>query len=237
MPTRSAAGRASRSTRSVVATPSKLHAAHGRRRRSSAACMSFARSPSCSIPRTASAWRRWPRRKRSSTRSATTTASSAPSRRRRASCSSGALGTLHHVRAEAYGPVVLRPKGSTWRSRKGRGRRRAVRLRLPCASTWSTSSSARLRPSSGIVRSTASSRSDVDDEIYCTLQFRQGATRPARRQLERRELSQDVDRRSSSGAPTAASMPTARSARSTCASAHAGRQAAATGGPSATRPI
>jgi scyllo-inositol 2-dehydrogenase (NADP+) len=27
-----------------------------------------------------------------------------------------ALGRLHHVRAEAYGPVVLRPKGSTWRA-------------------------------------------------------------------------------------------------------------------------
>ena len=33
----------------------------------------------------------------------------------------GALGTVHHVRAEAYGPVVLRPKGSTWRSAKAEG--------------------------------------------------------------------------------------------------------------------
>jgi predicted dehydrogenase len=29
---------------------------------------------------------------------------------------SGALGRVHHVRAEAYGPVVLRPAGATWRS-------------------------------------------------------------------------------------------------------------------------
>jgi predicted dehydrogenase len=29
---------------------------------------------------------------------------------------SGALGRVHHVRAEAFGPVVLRPAGATWRS-------------------------------------------------------------------------------------------------------------------------
>jgi predicted dehydrogenase len=34
---------------------------------------------------------------------------------------SGALGTIHHVRAEAYGPVVLRQKGGTWRSTKNEG--------------------------------------------------------------------------------------------------------------------
>jgi predicted dehydrogenase len=34
---------------------------------------------------------------------------------------SGALGKLHHVRAEAYGPVVLRPKGATWRAAKSEG--------------------------------------------------------------------------------------------------------------------
>jgi scyllo-inositol 2-dehydrogenase (NADP+) len=34
---------------------------------------------------------------------------------------SNVLGTLSHVRAEAYGPVVLRPKGSTWRTDKAEG--------------------------------------------------------------------------------------------------------------------
>ena len=34
---------------------------------------------------------------------------------------SGALGEVHHVRAEAYGPVVLRRKGATWRSAKNEG--------------------------------------------------------------------------------------------------------------------
>jgi predicted dehydrogenase len=33
----------------------------------------------------------------------------------------GTLGDIHHFRAEAYGPVVLRPTGSTWRSSKREG--------------------------------------------------------------------------------------------------------------------
>lgn len=33
----------------------------------------------------------------------------------------GAIGEVKHALAEAYGPVVLRPKGSTWRSRRSEG--------------------------------------------------------------------------------------------------------------------
>lgn len=33
----------------------------------------------------------------------------------------GALGTVTHALAEAYGPVVLKPKGGTWRSKKAEG--------------------------------------------------------------------------------------------------------------------
>jgi len=33
----------------------------------------------------------------------------------------GTLGALHHIRAEAYGPVVLRAKGRTWRTSKIEG--------------------------------------------------------------------------------------------------------------------
>lgn len=33
----------------------------------------------------------------------------------------GALGRVSHVLAEAYGPVVLKPKGSTWRSQRAEG--------------------------------------------------------------------------------------------------------------------
>jgi predicted dehydrogenase len=35
--------------------------------------------------------------------------------------SSGAFGRIHHIRVEAYGPVVLRPKGATWRGARGEG--------------------------------------------------------------------------------------------------------------------
>lgn len=33
----------------------------------------------------------------------------------------GAIGRVTHLQAEAYGPVVLKPKGSTWRSRRTEG--------------------------------------------------------------------------------------------------------------------
>jgi predicted dehydrogenase len=33
----------------------------------------------------------------------------------------GAIGEVTHILGEAYGPVVLKPKGGTWRSRKGEG--------------------------------------------------------------------------------------------------------------------
>ena len=33
----------------------------------------------------------------------------------------GAIGEVSHVMAEAYGPVVLRPKGSTWRNQRSEG--------------------------------------------------------------------------------------------------------------------
>jgi len=33
----------------------------------------------------------------------------------------GVLGQIHHLRAEAYGPVVLRPSGSTWRASGAEG--------------------------------------------------------------------------------------------------------------------
>jgi scyllo-inositol 2-dehydrogenase (NADP+) len=33
----------------------------------------------------------------------------------------GVLGRIHHFRAEAYGPVVVRPNGSTWRTHRAEG--------------------------------------------------------------------------------------------------------------------
>ncbi len=87
---------------------------------------------------------------------------------------SGALGQVHHVRVEAYGPVVLRPKGSTWRSAKSEGGGalydyacHAIDLVNFVAGT----------PTSvgGVVLNSVFSR-DVDDEVYCTLHYTNGAT-------------------------------------------------------------
>ena len=118
----------------VIATPSQLHAPHGARRRSSAACTCSARSRSASTPAesdelTAAGRERGPghpgrlplplRRRL---------------RARSSGCSTpGAIGRVTHVLAEAYGPVVLKPQGSTWRSQKQRGRRLPLRLRRPSA--------------------------------------------------------------------------------------------------------
>jgi scyllo-inositol 2-dehydrogenase (NADP+) len=87
---------------------------------------------------------------------------------------SGALGNVHHIRAEAYGPVVLRPKGSTWRSSREEGGGALYDyachaldlvnfIHTPPASV------------SGVVVNSLFSR-DVADEVYCTMGFRDGAT-------------------------------------------------------------
>jgi predicted dehydrogenase len=79
------------------------------------------------------------------------------------------IGELHHIRAEAYGPVVLRAKGSTWRSQKSEGG--------GCLFDYSCHAIDLMnylvgRPTtvSGTVINKVFS-SDVDDEIYSTFQF------------------------------------------------------------------
>ena len=82
---------------------------------------------------------------------------------------SGALGTLHHVRAEAYGPVVLRPKGGTWRSNKAEGG--GALYDYACHALDLVNFIAGVPASvSGVVRHGIYSR-DVDDEVYGTLNF------------------------------------------------------------------
>jgi len=87
---------------------------------------------------------------------------------------SGALGDIHHVRAEAYGPVVLRRKGGTWRSARNEGG--GALYDYACHAidlvnfVFATPSAV-----SGVVRHAVFSR-DVDDEIYSTLHFDNGAS-------------------------------------------------------------
>jgi predicted dehydrogenase len=82
------------------------------------------------------------------------------------------IGDIHHIRAEAYGPVVLRQKGSTWRSQKSEGG--------GCLFDYSCHAIDLLhylvgRPvsvSGSVLNSVFSN--DVEDEIYSTLHFDNG---------------------------------------------------------------
>ena len=87
---------------------------------------------------------------------------------------SGALGRITHVLAEAYGPVVLRPKRATWRSDKAQGGGclydyAAHPLNLL---NWYFGTPARV---SGSVMDSVFSEG-IDDEVFSTLQFDDGPT-------------------------------------------------------------
>jgi scyllo-inositol 2-dehydrogenase (NADP+) len=87
---------------------------------------------------------------------------------------SGALGAVHHVRAEAYGPVVLRPKGGTWRSARVEGG--GALYDYACHAIDLVNFIAGAPASvSGVVRHSIFS-ADVDDEIYCSLHYGSGAS-------------------------------------------------------------
>lgn len=87
---------------------------------------------------------------------------------------SGALGVVHHVRAEAYGPVVLRAKGGTWRSAKTEGG--GALYDYACHAIDAVNFVAGVPAAvSGVVRHAVFSR-DVEDEIYCTMHFDGGAS-------------------------------------------------------------
>jgi len=85
-----------------------------------------------------------------------------------------AIGHIHHVRIEAYGPVVLRKKGATWRSQRSEGG--GCLFDYACHAIDLVNYVVG-RPSSvsGTVLNSVFS-SDVDDEIYSTLQFPGGAS-------------------------------------------------------------
>ena len=87
---------------------------------------------------------------------------------------SGALGTVHHVRAEAHGPVVLRAKGGTWRTARSEGG--GALYDYACHAIDAVNFIAGVPASvSGVVRHSVFSR-DVEDEVYCTLHYTDGAS-------------------------------------------------------------
>ncbi|WP_395701107.1 Gfo/Idh/MocA family protein [Aquabacterium sp.] len=87
---------------------------------------------------------------------------------------SGALGQVHHVRAEAYGPVVLRPKGGTWRSARNEGGGALYDYACHAIDLVNFIAGA---PASvaGVVLNKVFSR-DVEDEVYCSMYYPNGAT-------------------------------------------------------------
>lgn len=87
---------------------------------------------------------------------------------------SGALGTIHNVRAEAYGPVVLRAKGGTWRSAKNEGG--GALYDYACHAIDLVNFVAGVPEAvSGVVRHGIFSK-DVDDEVYCSLHYANGGS-------------------------------------------------------------
>jgi predicted dehydrogenase len=86
----------------------------------------------------------------------------------------GAIGRVHHLRAEAYGPVVLRPKNVTWRARKSEGG--GCLYDYAChAIDLVNFLVGEPRRVGGTVLNTLFSR-DVEDEVYSTLYFADGLT-------------------------------------------------------------
>ena len=85
-----------------------------------------------------------------------------------------ALGRIHHIRAEAYGPVVLRPKSATWRASRSEGG--------GCLYDYACHAIDIVnyivgppKAVGGTVLNKIFSR-DVDDEVYTTLYFADGMT-------------------------------------------------------------
>ena len=84
------------------------------------------------------------------------------------------IGKVHHLRAEAYGPVVLRPKGMTWRTSKSEGG--------GCLFDYACHAIDLINFLYAVpagVKGTVLNKifsNDVDDEVYSTLYFPDGAT-------------------------------------------------------------
>lgn len=82
------------------------------------------------------------------------------------------LGNLHHVRVEAYGPVVLRRKGVSWRSHVGEGGGSLYDYACHAIDVTNYLVGRPVAVSGTVLNSVFSDA--VDDEIYATLQFAPG---------------------------------------------------------------
>lgn len=83
-----------------------------------------------------------------------------------------ALGEVHNIRVEAYGPVVLRPKGSTWRNRSDEGG--GCLYDYACHALDLVNYLVGPPQAVGGVALNSIFSADVDDEVYATLYFGNG---------------------------------------------------------------
>jgi predicted dehydrogenase len=83
-----------------------------------------------------------------------------------------ALGNVHHVRIEAYGPVVLRPKGATWRNRSDEGG--GCLYDYACHALDLVNYLVGPPQAVGGVALNRVFSADVEDEVYATLYFGDG---------------------------------------------------------------
>jgi scyllo-inositol 2-dehydrogenase (NADP+) len=84
----------------------------------------------------------------------------------------GAIGRVTHALGEAYGPVVLRPRGTTWRSRRSEGGGSLYDYAAHPIDLVSWFLGAPLGVA-GTVLSSVFSR-DTEDEVFCTLHHPEG---------------------------------------------------------------
>jgi scyllo-inositol 2-dehydrogenase (NADP+) len=87
---------------------------------------------------------------------------------------SNLIGKVHHIRAEAYGPVVLRPKGMTWRSSKAEGGGCLYDYACHAIDLVNFLHTTPHGVEGTILNKVFSA--DVDDEVYTTFRFPDGAT-------------------------------------------------------------
>ncbi len=86
----------------------------------------------------------------------------------------GAIGTVTHVLAEAYGPVVLRPKRATWRTDKAEGGGCLYDYAAHPLNLLNWFFGAPDRVSGSVLSSVFSE--GTDDEVFSTLQWNEGPT-------------------------------------------------------------
>jgi predicted dehydrogenase len=84
----------------------------------------------------------------------------------------GAIGTVSHVLAEAYGPVVLRPKGMSWRSKRDEGGGCLYDYAAHPVNLLNWFFGAAQSVGGTVINSIFSK--DIDDEAYSTIRFAAG---------------------------------------------------------------